>query len=227
MFSILLALFSIAYATELKVAVIDTGFGYKGKGQDAPLCKTGHADFSGGGRFYKLPNVVDPIPVDNHGHGTVIVGGIHQYAKKAKYCIVVIKYVNWPYDWNSETKSNKAFEYAIKIKADVINYSSSGRYSSSEENRLVKQFLNNGGKLFVAAGNTGDDSVTYPGAIDSRIVVVGGLDSKGEKTEGTNRSKYVNHWESELVEVYGFRLTGTSQATSIATGKFLSGLKKE
>src|SRR6185312_7300812 len=78
----------------IKVAVIDTGFGYDSLGHGAKLCKFGHKDFSGNNRVDFSYNTVTPIPLDSHGHGTNIIGIIDNQAKEsgANYCIIVLKY---------------------------------------------------------------------------------------------------------------------------------------
>lgn len=57
---------------------------------------------------------------------------------------------------------------------------------------------------------------------DKRIVVVGNKDSFGTRIKSSNYGKLVNRWEiGENQEAYGITLTGTSQATAVATGKLI------
>lgn len=232
----------------LKIAVLDTGFGFRGLGKSANLCKYGHKDFSKEKVFSKLFNTVTPVPLDMHGHGTNIVGIIDNLASLSnkKYCFVIIKF----YSLNQTgienlTASNKALKYVNDIKADFINYSGGGPHYSKNEHEYVKTFLNNGGTFVAAAGNENKnldnfENAYYPASYDQRIIVVGNKkkdidktynpryilkDKENKKIERHSLSSYgkmVDRWEEgENVTAYGITMTGTSQATAIATGKII------
>jgi subtilisin family serine protease len=87
--------------------------------------------------------------------------------------------------------------------------------------------LNGGGHLITAAGNDAENldlpnNHYYPAQYDKRIVVVGALDSYEVQTYFSNYGKVVTRWEHGLmVTGYGITLSGTSQATAIATGKMV------
>ena len=215
----------------IKVAVIDTGFGYQDRGHDAPLCKYGHYDFSKEKQFSGAYDTRVPVPVDTHGHGTNIVGIINSYAKEnhINYCIVVIKY----YSERQTGHENliafiRAINYAANIKVDYVNYSGGGPESDRVEKASVKRFLNGGGKMIAAAGNEHanlniKENAYYPAMYDKRIIVVGNLCKNGVRCESSNYGDAVTRWEvGEDVEAYGLTMTGTSQATAVATGKILS-----
>src|SRR5271165_7096274 len=58
---------------KIRIAVIDTGYGYQGKGSKAHLCKYGHRDFTGDDEYNHKNLTADPVPKDTvHGHGTNI-----------------------------------------------------------------------------------------------------------------------------------------------------------
>lgn len=229
-------LFTTAYAAEHKqcksvttVAVLDTGFGYNNLGHSAKLCKFGHKDFSVDQRYSAEYGTKDKIPLDIHGHGTNIVGVIADNAKITNYCFVIIKYYSIKQDGKQSVEaSNKALEYAANIGADFINYSGGGPERSDRETKAVKRFLDNGGKFIAAAGNEGTnldliENAYYPAMDDKRIIVVGNNNFYGVRSYKSNYGKVVKRWElGENVTGYGLTMTGTSQATAVATGKILS-----
>ena len=240
----------------LVVAIIDTGFGYLGKGNDNNLCAFGHKDFSIDGEYSDDFGTSDPVPLDINGHGTNVAGLIQKYAGNADYCIVIVKF--WSNKNNSPngTATIDAIKYATRIRADIINYSGGGIVKSQDEIAVVKKFLNNGGMIVTAAGNEMADmdiekNHYYPAMDDSRIIVVGNAvptteedieDSKDlnkdKKTvyvdnkdlafpaKTSNYGYRVNRWEyGNSAESYGIKLSGTSQAAAIATGKIINNLK--
>lgn len=219
----------------VRIAVVDTGFGWNSSVSEARLCKSGHKDFSGENTF-TTPNITKiPVPLDNHGHGTNIVGIIEEYAKKAhiNYCIIIIKYHSDKFTFNNLSATVKSFNYAFEIKADFVNYSSGGNEAYYQEREAVERYLNAGGVLVAAAGNESlnlDDPHAgyYPAKYDRRIIVVGSLDDHGKKLLSSNYGSIVNRWELGLhVTGYGLSMSGTSQATAIATGKLVSESKNK
>lgn len=215
----------------IKIAVIDTGFGYHDKGHDAKLCRYGHKDFSFDKKFAQGYSTVAPLPLDIHAHGTNIVGIIDGYARKTSinYCIVVIKYYS---DHQPEMintyASLEAIEYAANIGVNYINYSGGGAQPNERERLAIKRFIDNGGKFIAAAGNDGQDldlpqNGYYPAMEDERIIVVGNKSENGIRSKSSNYGSVVKRWEvGEDVTVYGLTMTGTSQATAVATGKIVS-----
>lgn len=240
--SLLTALVILCYANKATggchtytVAVIDTGFGYHHKGDEAKLCRYGHKNFSKDLEMVASDNTsyktVDPFPKDNHGHGTNVVGIIESYAKKSKvnYCIVVIKYYSNKQTPHENIEAGiKAIRYAGDINADFINYSGGGPVQDERERLATKAFLDGGGRFIAAAGNDRSDldlpeNAYYPAMGDRRVVVVGSVDLFGNKSKFSNYGKKVKRWEmGENVSAYGVTMSGTSQATAIATGKILS-----
>lgn len=212
--------------------MIDTGFG---KGMADPkikLCKYGHKDFTNGPTTDEY-NLAVPVPVDEHGHGTHVAGLIDKYAREAgaNYCIVILKY----FTVESEgivnlARSNAAIRYANLLKADYINYSGGGIVRSEDEEMSIEQFLDRGGKFVAAAGNEGiniDFFHFYPASYDDRIVKVGGLDKDGNRMKMSDYGKNVRFEQGKNVfstlpgGQFGY-MSGTSQATAIATGKLVA-----
>jgi hypothetical protein len=219
---------------QIRIAVIDTGFGYNREPKHPKFCEYGHRDFTIDRNSEEAINDMHRlfgIPRDTDGHGTNIVGIIDNYAKKSyvNYCIVVLKiYSKNQTGEQTVDTSIKAIKYATELGVDTINYSGGGPNSSSKEKEAVIQFLDNGGTFVAAAGNNAErlgveGSNYYPAMYDSRIVVVGNWTSFHKRSALSNYGSLVNRWEvGENVEVYGIVRTGTSQACAVATGKIIS-----
>jgi subtilisin family serine protease len=208
---------------QVKIAVIDTGFGYKGHGKGAKLCVDGHKDFTA---------KTTGVPKDNIGHGTNVVGLIEKSLKTVNYCIIVIKYYHPASEiivgWENLESTIQAFDYVAKIKPEYVNYSSGGSDPSPRERRAVERYLNGGGTLVTAAGNDDKElgknvySGYYPAMYDKRIVVVGNLNANRTRQAVSNYGKLVNRWEiGQNATAYGIKMSGTSQAAAIATGKIV------
>lgn len=215
----------------VKIAVLDTGFGYQDKGHQAKLCNYGHMDFSIDRQFTKNYMTKTPVPLDVHGHGTNIVGIIDDYARKAhiNYCIVIIKYYSDDQPgWLNLAITIQAIKYATNIGVDFINYSGGGPQTDPAEKLAVKKFLDKGHTFVAAAGNEGEElgkfgSAYYPAMEDKRVIVVGNLCKNGVKCKTSNYGSVVNRWEvGEDVTAFGITMTGTSQSTAVVTGKLVS-----
>lgn len=215
----------------VKIAVIDTGFGYEDKGHESKLCRYGHRDFSNDNQFTTAYDTKVPVPLDVHSHGTNIAGIIDEYAKKShlNYCIVVVKYFSAQQDGQQNLQAMvSAIRYAANIKADYVNISGGGNIFNYREYLQVERYLNGGGKLVVAAMNDNvsldlPQNKVYPAMYDKRIIVVGNNSASGVKSKSSNYGSVVTRWEiGEDVTAYGITMTGTSQATAVATGKIAS-----
>ena len=209
------------------VAVLDTGLTLPPVYSNVNLCKFGHRNFTQVVDVNQLKGFHDPIPVDNHGHGTNVVGLIGKYAGNTNYCIVVIKYYD-PRDINAHNLSNtvKAINYATNIGAKYINYSGGGIEMSNDESAAVKRFIDKGGTFIAAAGNEGSDLSTlgyYPAMDDKRVIVVGSVNKYGTVESYSNYGERVNRYEEGTDQVgLGITMSGTSQAAAIATGKIIN-----
>jgi hypothetical protein len=121
----------------------------------------------------------------------------------------------------------EALKEANNLGVQYINYSGGGADPSDDERREVLKFLNHGGIFVAAAGNDGKllgkELTYYPAMYDPRIVVVGGKDEQGNCMSYSNYGPFVNRWEIGVNVVgYGISMSGTSQATAVATGKLVS-----
>lgn len=215
----------------IRIAVIDSGFGYQDKGHEANLCRFGHKDFSNENKFSTTFVTKAPVPIDIIGHGTNVVGIIDGYAKEAhvNYCLVIVKYYSPAQTGKQNLLSSiRAINYAANIHADYINYSGGGPEEDRVEKAAVKRFLDHSGKIIAAAGNENQslenpENAYFPALYDKRIIVVGNNTKDGVRSKTSNYGALVTRWEiGENVEAYGITMTGTSQATAVATGKILS-----
>lgn len=175
---------------------------------------------------------------DNHGHGTHIAGiigaeggngkGISGVSPKVS--LMILKY----FEPNSSAGENlkntvKAINYAVKMKANIINYSGGGIEPSTEEKTALKAAEEAGILVVAAAGNERSNSDFhhyYPADYDlNNIVSVTAID----KTQNVLSS---SNYGEETVDIaapgfniystlpggqYGY-MTGTSQATAFVSG---------
>ena len=245
----------VASDKQIIVAVIDTGFTTKMLSAKPNLCKHGHKNFSTDEKVSSQWDTIDPVPIDSLGHGTNVVGLIEKNANRPKedYCIVVIKFFS---DQAFPESVVEAIEYASSIGAKVINFSGGGKRRDSDEIAAVKKFLDNGGIFVAAAGNEKSNLANdpyYPAMNDPRVVVVGNaniitreqidqmkdtdkdlktvylddFNQLGYAVPTSNYGTRVNRWENgNYARGYEYILTGTSQATAIATGKIIHNLRK-
>jgi subtilisin family serine protease len=219
------------------VAVIDTGFDFDSTWKDSPiskprLCKYGHSDFTGMGLK------------DAHGHGTHIAGLIGKYAGKSNYCLVIMKYYHLEQKEKIDHMQGSllAFQKAINIKVDIINFSGGGVEKSEWECKLMKQALNMGIVVVTAAGNERSDineKPYYPAMCDNRIIAVANVDRWGYYQPSSNYTNAVLLNARELAKEEGSGvlsllpndrtnyMTGTSQAAAIKTGKIVKEREKQ
>lgn len=217
----------VAKDKTITIAVIDSGI----DASIPKLCKFGHKSFSSA-----LPN---PL-LDEDGHGTHIAGLISSTAEDGDYCLVSIKYYNVKAK-GTENLDNmiKSVQYAINIGVNFINISGGGPERNEQEYKLIETALNQHIKIVVAAGNEHIDLDKvcnfFPACYDKRIVIVGNLIRNGSTTRSptSNYGNVVNRWETGtyvLSTAPGgklVRMSGTSQATAVATGKLVrEALKK-
>lgn len=206
-----------AYAFDLRthVAIIDTGIGVELA--RAYMCEDGHLDLTGKGLN------------DVNGHGTNIAGILAKNLNTKTHCLQIIK---WFHDTKTMAKERStssgisklmtsSLRQALKYNAKYVNMSLSGDTYSDEERIYLRQLLNSGATIAVAAGNNGivlDEFCSiYPACYpiyDSKFVVVG---NKGNPT--SNVAKFLVMENGNNVEGFGITLTGTSQATAVWLSK--------
>jgi thermitase len=207
------------------VGVVDTGLDLNDPRLKDHLCPIGHKDFTGEGIK------------DINGHGTHVTGLIEQYAKNGNYCIQVYKYFQESVKGQVNLdRELLALHEAIKNGVDIVNFSGGGPQLNEEESLIIKNHPEV--TFVVAAGNDGRDLDDpfyeyYPAQLFYKnMIVVGGLDVMGNKVPSSNYSRRIKTKElgenvrSTYPDGQFAYLSGTSQATAIATGKLVDNLSK-
>lgn len=165
-----------------------------------------------------------PALVDFNGHGTNIASIIVDGIDSNKYCLAIIKYTDVKETVHENMNSSiESFNYAYKIGASHINYSSSGDTGLLREHIALKRFIRKG-SIAVAAGNNGEHlSKTkceyYPACYrinSKRYHVVGTTD-----TLSTNYGKEIVTVTMPGKDLGTPKLSGTSQATANFTNKLI------
>lgn len=193
----------------IKVAVLDTGI--DPALTQVPLCLGLSKDFTGS------KTLADNWPTK---HGSNVADLIRRHAGAASYCLIVVKVFNTPKE--DVTGYINGLKYALSLKPDYIHLSVNGPSKMQDEIKLLKEALDAGTKVIVAAGNQGADfnktgCNSWPACADSRLIVVGS--STGRYG---NLGREVDVFEDGTAQkAGGVTLTGTSQAAAIHTGTLL------
>lgn len=175
---------------------------------------------------------------DNHGHGSHIAGIIGAEAGNGKgiagvspkVSLMILKYFD-PKVPNTDNLRNtvNSIRYAIKNKADIINYSGGGTEFSAEEKQAIEEARRNGILFVAAAGNersNSDQHKYYPADYGlNNIISVTAIDQKTEVLPSSNfgtetvdlAAPGFNILSTLPGNAYGY-MTGTSQATAFVTG---------
>lgn len=214
MISILLILFNLVHASDMiKIAVVDTGLDFHNT--NIKICDNGHADFTGNGMN------------DVNGHGSNVSAIIDEYAGDTKHCQIIIKYYNKDKSYDFVA----ALKYAIKLKPDIINVSSTGTDPSPEERAIINKALSKHIIIIAAAGNEGknlDINCNFYPVCYKGVIGVGNLINPFRRNPSSNYGKFLV-WEiGTNITAGGKTLSGTSQSTAVLTGKLVKeiGIKR-
>lgn len=175
---------------------------------------------------------------DDHGHGTHIAGiigaeggnGIGISGVAPKVSLMILKY----YDAKGSDTSNlintvKAIDYAVKMRANIINYSGGGTAPSPTEKAAIQRAEKEGILFVAAAGNERSNSDIrkyYPADYGLKnILSVTAIDRHKNVLPSSNYGEQtvdVAAPGNDIISTlpngkYGY-MTGTSQATAFATG---------
>lgn len=208
--------------TRKKIAVIDSGIDLNDPKLKPYICNVGNYDFTGEGLQ------------DTHGHGSNVSWLIVKNLSPKEYCVMALKYFSTRNGSLALEWEVKSFYRAVEYGAVLINFSGGGPLSSSSETMVILQALSKGIKVVVAAGNNGTDlskNCNYFPACsvkDKNFYVVGSTYENGDRLPSSNFNGPVVNWENGYMQEgpNGIRLTGTSQATAIFSGKLLRGVYK-
>jgi len=176
--------------------------------------------------------------MDEHGHGTHIAGiigarkghGLPLVGVAPDVSLMILKY----YDSESTGAQNlentiRAIRYAVRMGANIINYSGGGILKSKEEEAMLAWASEQGVLVVAAAGNEGMNSDFfhfYPADYDlPNILSVGATDRHGMLMDLSNYGLHTvdlaapgkNIYSTLPNGQYGY-MTGTSQATAFASG---------
>ncbi|NBX91738.1 MAG: hypothetical protein EBQ85_00730 [Proteobacteria bacterium] len=178
-----------------------------------------------------------PLPFDTHGHGSHISGIIAASAANGvglsgvcpRVRIMALKY----YDssgagFNNLQNTVKAFHYANKMGAKIINYSGGGSEAAAAERMALEDSRSKGILVVAAAGNDGrsnDLLPYYPASYPlDNIISVASINRQDQLLPSSNFGKIVQVAApglSILSTLPGSRygmMSGTSQATAFVTG---------
>lgn len=175
---------------------------------------------------------------DEHGHGTHIAGivgaeggnGVGISGVAPKVSLMVLKY----YDAKGTEVNNlintvKAIDYAVKMNANIINYSGGGIAPSADEKAAIERAMRKGILFVAAAGNERSNSDLkkyYPADYGlPNILSVTAIDRFQNVLPSSNYGEQtvdVAAPGNDIISTlpggqYGY-MTGTSQATAFATG---------
>lgn len=175
---------------------------------------------------------------DDHGHGTHIAGvvgaeggnGVGISGVAPKVSLMVLKYYDSKgSDVNNLSNTVKAIDYAVKMNANIINYSGGGLAPSSEEKAAIERAMKKGILFVAAAGNERSNSDIrkyYPADYGlPNILSVTAIDKSKNVLPSSNYGEQTVHIAAPGNDIistlpngqYGY-MTGTSQATAFASG---------
>lgn len=178
-----------------------------------------------------------PLPYDTHGHGTHVSGiiagssanGFGSMGICSTASIMALKYYdNSGMGYNNSNNTVRAFQYAIKMGANIINYSAGGADPVLAERIAIEDGQQNNVLFVVAAGNDGhnsDQQPYFPASyhIDN-VISVASITQRDTLLPSSNFGHTVSVAApglSILSSLPGERfgtMTGTSQATAFVTG---------
>ena len=219
------------------VAVIDTGVDIEHEllkhdiwtnpgeipGNNLDDDKNGFVDDIHGWDFSQNTNQL----IDHIGHGTHIAGIISQNTSKVQ--LMVLKFINSPSHGNGSIEATvKAINYAIRMKAQIINYSAGGLSPNEEERAAIYRALEQNVLFVAAAGNHGQDNDLigyFPASYNlPNIVSVAALQSNRRLLDSSNFGPKTVHLAAPGYNIYSSLpnnrfgwMSGTSQATAFVT----------
>jgi thermitase len=171
----------------------------------------------------------DTVADDDHGHGTHVAGiaaassnngiGVAGVAWQAK--IMPIKVLDAAGN-GSYAEVIDGIYWAVSQGADVINMSLGGTEYSQAMQDVVNYAVSQGVIVVAAAGNNGNNTISYP-ASNANVISVASTDSSNARSSFSNFNAYVDiaapgsSIYSTVPNAYGYS-SGTSMATPQIAG---------
>lgn len=198
------------------VCIIDTG--YNLGHPDLPDQNdgvTGTANNSRVGNWYN----------DGNGHGTHVAGTIAALNNNEGIVGVypgvdlhIVKIFDDSGNWTFASDLIEGINQCQSAGADVVNMSLGGGSSSTAEANAMQEFVDDGILLVAAAGNSGNNSLSYPASYDA-VVSVAAVDSNERRA---SYSQYNNQVEiagpgSSVYSTYPTNDYATLSGTSMAS----------
>jgi subtilisin family serine protease len=189
--------------------------------------RNGFIDDVNGWDFVNKKNPVD----DPVGHGTHITGLILGDSPPTELKIMVLKYFSKSSGSGQNlAASTEAFKYALKMGAQLINFSGGGALPDADERQVLLRTAQANIPIFAAAGNESRDISQrgfFPASYGfSNILAVTSVSRTGRLSLHSNFSKTLftvaalgDDVESDLPGQRRGRMSGTSQSTAITTGQ--------
>ncbi|WP_170289678.1 S8 family peptidase [Cytobacillus depressus] len=212
---------SLAGKNKVRIAVIDQGID-----MDHPELK---------GKLLPSYNAVNPMSAGMADfHGTHVAGiiasekgnGIGGYGINPNAEILPIDVFDRSY-WASDYALAQGILHAIEKKAKVINLSLGGPYPSQLIKDAVKKAVDQGIVVVAAAGNTGDETLSYPASFEG-VISVGNIDEKKKRAFDSSYGPAIDlvaPGENIYNAIYEFekkssfrKMSGTSMASPIVAG---------
>jgi subtilisin family serine protease len=211
----------IQAAEPIKIVVLDTGF-KQNSYYSIPVCSGYHYDST-----QDIFGSTSLVPIDEHGHGTHVVGVINQFIlglpltkelpqqinlenldkiskiKKDGYCFVIVKYftkTNKIPILNSWVKALKHIE-TIPGKL-IINISGGGSDSYEEEKVFVRKMLAKNNRIIAAIGNEYSNKLAYYPAKDYGVTAVGSMEITDKKKVDKSMLLSVVEFKNQTIYVY-------------------------
>lgn len=167
---------------------------------------------------------------DDNGHGTHIAGIVAMGSNELSDPICSNVKIFACKEHNNVADSILCLKLAIRYKVDYINYSLTGPEFDPEEYHLFEKYVNQGGTVFIAAGNEGKDLRTFGAYLAGyafgfsifkplkNIIVVQNECNDGLLCPSSNTHPFAQQFKGEaILSTYNdgkyAKMTGTSQAT--------------
>jgi hypothetical protein len=179
-----------------------------------------------------------PLPYDTHGHGTHIAGiigaessdGVGVVGVCPNVTIMSLKYYdNSGIGYNNLQNTVRAIQYAVKMGANIINYSGGGADPAPSEKAAIEEAQRKGILFVAAAGNDGhnNDYIPYfPASYGlDNIISVASINPQNKLLPSSNYGpRSVNIAAPGYAIISSLpgskfgTMSGTSQATAFVTG---------